>query len=83
MACRSPHAIALVAQMRRRPPFPSAEALSIFDAGVKPELEVFDLGHMALAKHLYKEGFLADPPWKQLCLGVPWGARLPQKQRLP
>lgn len=43
-------------------------------AGVKPELEVFDLGHMALAKSLYAKGLFADPPFFQFCLGVPWGA---------
>jgi uncharacterized protein (DUF849 family) len=43
-------------------------------AGVKPELEVFDLGHIALAKSLYAKGLFADPPFFQLCLGVPWGA---------
>lgn len=42
--------------------------------GVKPELEVFDLGHIALAKSLYAKGLFADPPFFQLCLGVPWGA---------
>ncbi len=42
--------------------------------GVKPELEVFDLGHIALAKNLYAKGIFADPPFFQLCLGVPWGA---------
>jgi uncharacterized protein (DUF849 family) len=42
--------------------------------GVKPELEVFDLGHIALAKHLGAKGLFADPPFYQLCLGVPWGA---------
>jgi uncharacterized protein (DUF849 family) len=43
-------------------------------AGVKPELEVFDLGHIALAKNLASKGLFADPPFYQLCLGVPWGA---------
>ncbi len=43
-------------------------------AGVKPELEVFDLGHLALARHLYGKGLFADPPFFQLCLGVPWSA---------
>lgn len=43
-------------------------------AGVKPELEVFDLGHAAYARHLCEKGFFTDPPWLQLCLGVPWGA---------
>lgn len=43
-------------------------------AGVKPELEVFDLGHMALANHLYDQGLFDNPPFFQFCLGVPWGA---------
>jgi uncharacterized protein (DUF849 family) len=43
-------------------------------AGVKPELEVFDLGHIALAKNLMAKGLFTDPPYFQLCLGVPWGA---------
>ena len=43
-------------------------------AGVKPELEVFDLGHAALARRLHEEKLFADPVWFQLCLGVPWGA---------
>jgi len=49
-------------------------ARAVRAAGVKPELEVFDLGHIALARHLYGKGAFADPPLFQLCLGVPWGA---------
>lgn len=49
-------------------------AEAVRGAGVKPELEVFDLGHIALAKNLYSKGVFADPPYFQLCLGVPWGA---------
>jgi uncharacterized protein (DUF849 family) len=49
-------------------------AAAIREAGVKPELEVFDLGHAAFARHLYEKGLFADPPWLQLCLGIPWGA---------
>ena len=49
-------------------------ASAVRAAGVKPELEVFDLGHIALAKNLYGKGLFADPPFFQLCLGVPWGA---------
>src|SRR4051794_34403300 len=48
-------------------------AASIRQVGVKPELEVFDLGHAVLARHMYERGLFADPPWMQLCLGVPWG----------
>jgi uncharacterized protein (DUF849 family) len=49
-------------------------AKAVRAAGVKPELEVFDLGHMALANHLYCQGLFDDPPFFQFCLGVPWGA---------
>ncbi|RJX32520.1 MAG: 3-keto-5-aminohexanoate cleavage protein [Desulfarculus sp.] len=42
--------------------------------GVKPELEVFDLGHLRQAADLASRGLLAAPPYFQVCLGVPWGA---------
>ena len=43
-------------------------------AGAKPELEVFDSGHIELAKQLIKEDLIAPPPDFQLCLGVAYGA---------
>ncbi|MEO7405346.1 MAG: 3-keto-5-aminohexanoate cleavage protein [Burkholderiales bacterium] len=46
----------------------------IQEAGVKPELEVFDLGHVRLARELAESGVIKGPPLFQLCLGVPWGA---------
>jgi uncharacterized protein (DUF849 family) len=46
----------------------------IRESGVKPELEVFDLGHIRLARHLIDKGLVAPPPLFQLCLGIPWGA---------
>lgn len=49
-------------------------AIAVRAAGVKPELEVFDLGHMALARHLHDKGLFDDPPFFQFCLGIPWGA---------
>ena len=42
--------------------------------GVKPELEVFELGHIRFAKAMISEGLINDPPMFQLCLGIPWGA---------
>lgn len=42
--------------------------------GVKPELEVFDLGHIRFASQMVHEGLIADPPLFQICLGIPWGA---------
>lgn len=44
------------------------------DWGVKPELEVFDLGHIRFAKQMVSEGLIDAPPMFQLCLGIPWGA---------
>ncbi|MBN2204565.1 MAG: 3-keto-5-aminohexanoate cleavage protein [Thermoleophilia bacterium] len=40
------------------------------ELGVKPELEVFDLGNIEIARLLHAEGLLDDPPYFQLCLGV-------------
>ena len=42
--------------------------------GVKPELEVFDLGHIRFARQMIEEGLIEAPPMFQLCLGIPWGA---------
>ncbi len=46
----------------------------IREAGVIPELEVFDTGHIRLVQRLIDEGVLASPPMVQLCLGIPYGA---------
>lgn len=43
-------------------------------AGVKPELECFDLGHVWFARQLQREGLIDGTPLFQLCLGIPWGA---------
>jgi len=56
------------------PPILRRMAALTKDWGVKPELEVFELGHIRFAKAMYAEGLLADPPMFQLCLGIPWGA---------
>lgn len=40
---------------------------------IKPELEVFDTGHIAEANHYISQGLVADPPLFQLCMGVRWG----------
>jgi uncharacterized protein (DUF849 family) len=44
------------------------------EIGVKPELEVFDLGQLWFAKNLLKLGLLDSPSLFQVCLGIPWGA---------
>ncbi len=51
-----------------------AGAKRIQELGVKPELEIFDTGHLWFAKQLLKEGLLDAPPLFQICLGIPWGA---------
>ncbi len=42
--------------------------------GVRPEIEIFDTGHLLLAKWLRDQGLLDDPVMVQLCMGIPWGA---------
>lgn len=42
--------------------------------GVRPEIEIFDSGHLELAKWLAGQGLLDGPVLVQLCLGIPWGA---------
>jgi uncharacterized protein (DUF849 family) len=41
---------------------------------VRPELEVFELGHIELAKQLLSEGLINQPALFQLCLGIKYGA---------
>jgi uncharacterized protein (DUF849 family) len=42
--------------------------------GVRPEIEIFDTGHLVLAKELIAEGLVDEPVLMQLCLGIPYGA---------
>jgi len=42
--------------------------------GVRPELEVFDTGHLVMVKDLIAEGLLDDPVMIQLCMGIAYGA---------
>jgi uncharacterized protein (DUF849 family) len=42
--------------------------------GIRPELEVFDTGHLVLVKDMLREGLLDDPLMVQLCMGIPYGA---------
>jgi uncharacterized protein (DUF849 family) len=43
-------------------------------AGTKPDLEVFELGHIELAKQLIREGHIETPAVAQIVLGARWGA---------
>ena len=56
------------------PPYLRKMATLTKEWGVKPELEVFELGHLRFAKQMIAEGLIAAPPMFQICLGIPWGA---------
>lgn len=43
-------------------------------AGVKTEVEAFELGHIWQAKELIREGYLPESTMFQLCMGIPFGA---------
>ena len=51
-----------------------AMARRVRELGVRPELEVFDTGHLVLVKELIAEGLIDDPALIQLCTGIPYGA---------
>ncbi|MGR3542661.1 MAG: 3-keto-5-aminohexanoate cleavage protein, partial [Paracoccus sp. (in: a-proteobacteria)] len=51
-----------------------AMASRIQAAGVRPEIEIFDTGHLWLARTLVDEGLIDDPVMIQLCMGIPYGA---------
>ena len=46
-------------------------AKRIQELGVKPEIEVFEPGHIMFAHQLIKEGLIDGAPMFQLCLGIP------------
>jgi len=60
--------------MTNTPGMLRAMAARVQAAGVRPEIEVFDTGHLVLAKQLVKEGLIDDPVMIQLCMGIPYGA---------
>jgi len=60
--------------MTNTPGMLRAMAKQMQAAGVRAEIEVFDTGHLWLAKQLVEEGLIDDPLMIQLCMGIPWGA---------
>jgi len=44
------------------------------DLGVRPELEVFDTGHLVMVDEMVRDGLIDDPVLVQLCMGIPYGA---------
>jgi uncharacterized protein (DUF849 family) len=51
-----------------------AMAARIRELGVRPELEVFDTGHLVFVHELISDGLIDEPPLIQLCTGIPYGA---------
>ena len=52
----------------------SRRALDLMkENGVKPELDIFEIGHSALACHYIERGVVVEPPLFCLCMGVGWG----------
>ena len=56
------------------PEFLDEAARRMGETGVKPELEIFDLGMMMTCLRMREEGKLHDPLYFQFVLGTPWGA---------
>jgi 3-keto-5-aminohexanoate cleavage enzyme len=55
------------------PHFGETAARRMLEAGVKPEIELFDSGHAEQALDLVARGLVATPVWYQLCMGIRWG----------
>jgi uncharacterized protein (DUF849 family) len=51
-----------------------AMAQRVKELGVRPELEVFDTGHLVMVKEMIADGLIDPPPLIQLCTGIPYGA---------
>jgi uncharacterized protein (DUF849 family) len=51
-----------------------AMATRIRELGVRPELEVFDTGHLVMVNEMVRDGLIDDPALIQLCMGIPYGA---------
>ena len=49
-------------------------ATQVQSLGVRPELEVFDTGHLVQVKEMIRDGLLDDPVMIQLCMGIAYGA---------
>ena len=54
------------------PTYLEAMAVAIRDAGVLPELEAFETGHLLLAKRMIENGHIKPPGMFQICLGISW-----------
>jgi len=55
------------------PEWGEAAATCMRENRVKPEIEVFDVGHIYQALDLIQRGMIEAPPYFQLCMGARWG----------
>ena len=55
------------------PEWGETAAKKIREYGVKPEIEVFDIGHIYQAIDYIERGLFENPPYFQLCMGTKWG----------
>lgn len=60
--------------MTNTPSMLRATARRVRELGVRPELEVFDTGHLVFVKTMIDEGLIEVPAMVQLCCGIPYGA---------
>ncbi|MBW1714865.1 MAG: 3-keto-5-aminohexanoate cleavage protein [Deltaproteobacteria bacterium] len=56
------------------PEFLEAAAKSMKEKGVKPELEIFDVGMIVTCIRMRDQGYLEEPLHFQFVLGTPWGS---------
>ncbi|MGB7912205.1 MAG: 3-keto-5-aminohexanoate cleavage protein [Desulfobaccales bacterium] len=64
------------------PEFLDACAMKMKEKGVKPEIEIFDLGMVVTALNMRNQQKLDDPLHFQFVLGTPWGAPATPKSLL-
>lgn len=55
------------------PEWGRAAAERMREQGVKPEIEVFEVGHIYQALDFIDQGLIDAPPYFQLCMGIKWG----------
>jgi 3-keto-5-aminohexanoate cleavage enzyme len=55
------------------PDWGETAAKRMLEWGVKPEIEIFDLGHISQALGLVSKGLIKEPLYFQLCMGIKWG----------
>jgi 3-keto-5-aminohexanoate cleavage enzyme len=55
------------------PDWAEEAAKCMMENDVKPEIEVFDTGHISQAIDLIQKGLITSPPYFQVCMGVKWG----------